>query len=624
MQPKWQPIEFPQSCSAYGESAFQPLLVPANGVVIAGGSRALFIVSVHEIQQLLVEIPAQVHIAGFAVHSGELYVQDGPVLSRWSLTDGNCLSAINLIHPSSRSWSGGRDEPDWSQLHTLDGELRWHQVRLQGARRRVEWLNLLEQCEAENTRAPSPELQRLIGKLSDVVGPNRVRARVELEELSTAAAAVIFSAPVVRTQQVGAKARAIVFVIARDGMTHAFDARLQQKGSKRFDRSVRPSLAMGEWETDAHSDDFAARLYYLKEDGGVRMLDANSLPLNSVGEWPSQGATTLTPGVRPRVEAGMFWGSGAQGSGIFALPADSPGAASRLQLPLPTDWRWLEIYERESLALVSSEMHSQLISFAPGTVVVDRFGGEPKRAAFFTTFLRPEKERPLLVLEVSRESDTGDAGVAYRLVVANTVDQPAPRHPSYPPSPVQIAAGVLEGNPPEAAPKYVRTQPWISREDAYLVARDVSPRQQIQTLMKSNDRFDRDASPELSGIDALHCYPVGSSVTLEQARHAKGVIEDLKDQVRKIKVRLLQVTNTYGRIEGPYPLANHMISVQFDTGQILMYQVDGSGFVELPGWAVCHTVTITPIPMRGARIVVSKCTISRNANNEIVQTNYYG
>ena len=41
----------------------------------------------------------------FAVHGTDLYVQDGPVLSRWRLREGVCVSAINLV-VSRQRWAG--------------------------------------------------------------------------------------------------------------------------------------------------------------------------------------------------------------------------------------------------------------------------------------------------------------------------------------------------------------------------------------------------------------------------------------------------------------------------------------------------------------------------------------
>ncbi|HET6764309.1 MAG TPA: hypothetical protein VFH27_11575, partial [Longimicrobiaceae bacterium] len=416
---------------------------------MAGGPAALFLLTVYDVAERFAAITAEVRISGFAVDSGELYVQDGPVLSRWSLYDGSCAAAVNLLD-RTLSWKRTAETPapDWKALHRLPPALKEKQDALGRARRTVEWLTLLEQAEADvelarrgraGTIQEFKRLQQLVADLKEVLGPARQSARSDLAAAAAAAAPLIFSAPVVRAHQVGAKASGSVFVLSREGKLYPLDTSLKLTNPRHLDRNVRPALALAEWQTEARSDEFACRLFYVTESGMVRAVDGGAVPPAATGEWPAVGPASLEPGLRPRADSGLVWGGGAQGSGVFALPADAPGEPSRVALAPGQEWRWLELRTDVQVALACTDRESRLVHYAPDAVVREQWGPRPAQAPYFTTFL-PQAEampgsaatadgpgtpgtpaRPLMVVEVEQEPRADGAGLAYRLMVANTV-----------------------------------------------------------------------------------------------------------------------------------------------------------------------------------------------------------
>ena len=651
MKPKWQPMVFSRECAPYGQSPFQPLMVKENAVVVAGGPSALFLVKVIQAPYLLQTIEARVHIAGFAAHGDEVYVQDGPVLSGWSLKTGRAIAAINLLDPSRR-WAAGRGEPDWDWLHAIPEQARGRQDALRRARRVLEWVQLLEAAEAELAAGGSPEprfadetarLQQMVADLKELVGARRDQARGELAECARAAAGLIFSPPVVRSEQVGAKGAALVFALGRDGTLHPLDSTLTSMRTARLDRAVRPSLAMAELETDAHGDEYACRLFYTTEDGTVRLIDGDALPPKSLAEWPGRGPASAEPGVRPRLESGMVWGSGAQGSGIFALPFDPPGEASRVTLPLDGGWQWLELRPDFKLALASGGGGARLMAYGTGVTVVDRWPQRPPRAAYFATFL-PQAEgtppRPLLVVEVDREAQS--TGVAYRLLVANTVDS-AYQSEFFPPPPTVLMEGELEGWGQRAAPARVRTQPSVSRQDAYVVARDRTGPQQIAALLDSwaeyREAITRQyggieqagaalgdlALPPLAGSDALYCYPLGGSLSSHDAERANQVVQELRDLANPVRLRIhSQIYKYYpsGRVfveQKDMPLCSTTVTLRFGSGSSVTTRTDAAGWVFLRGETAGEQVDMDPIVENPIRCWVRKCVLARTGENVIHQ-----
>src|SRR6266404_6031006 len=148
MKPKWQPVALPTECAPFGEHPFQPYLIKDEAVVVAGGPSELFMVTVTHVPEFALTIPARVRISGFASHAGMLYVQDGPVLSRWSIADCHCVAAVNLLAPKQRHFRT-TEEPDWSSLRQLLLGCLEHAQPLHFAPRALEWLRMLEATEKQ-------------------------------------------------------------------------------------------------------------------------------------------------------------------------------------------------------------------------------------------------------------------------------------------------------------------------------------------------------------------------------------------------------------------------------------------------------------------------------------------
>src|ERR1051326_9039523 len=119
MNPKWHPVALPIDCAPFGEHPFQPYLIKGHALVVAGGPSALFLITATHVPEFALTIQARVRISGFAVHGSMLYVQDGPVLSRWNIVDLQCSAAINVVVPTQR-YSRGTQEPDWDGIEKPD------------------------------------------------------------------------------------------------------------------------------------------------------------------------------------------------------------------------------------------------------------------------------------------------------------------------------------------------------------------------------------------------------------------------------------------------------------------------------------------------------------------------
>lgn len=657
MKPKWQPIAFPQDCVPYGEQAFQPLVLPEHAVVVAGGPAALFLFRMFEVPILAWRIPARDRIAGFAAHGSELYVQDGPVLSRWSLVDGKCASAINVLVPAQR-WTPESSALDWSALHRLPDAQRPRQQALQRARRRAEWAALLEDAEKELaawSRSPdassvapaSGQMEQLVADLRALVGPGgAAEARAELARAKSEAAALVISAPVVRAHQISGKGAGMVFVIGRDGSLHPLDDTLTYMGTKRIHRGAQPALALTEFATDADSDEFACRLYYVADDGTVQALDGGALPPAPLPSWSARGAADLEPRLRPRVMDGVLWGAGAQGTGVFALTVDRPAEPSRVKLPAG-EWRWLEVRPEASVALASAADRAVLVAFGRGVRMAERWGRRDDVPPCFSTFLPASsapapRGRPLLVLEVDREAGSG-AELAFRVMVANTVDTAW-----YPPPPAVLFAGTLQGwgTSGGPAPTTVRTQPSVSRQDAYVIARDRTRSQQLQALAGPDgpgswqahyedirQRYPDPAAaaaalgeialPPLAGRDAIYCYAIGSSITAGQAEQAFRALDELREPLRARVYVAVNRQYADGSVTPallvPFPSAR--VTLRFGSGRSLEASTDPFGWVLLPGDAAGETVELDPVK-EAIRCINIPRVLEPGRDNLVQQTLY--
>jgi hypothetical protein len=661
MNPKWQPVFMPFDCAPFGEHPFQPYNSRAGAFAVVGGPTALFLLSLTSVPEFVLAIPARVRISGWAAHEGMLYVQDGPVLSRWGITDRRCFAAINLLKPKQRYSAKTGERLDWDALHNLDAADKTKQATLQKARRKVEWLRLLETTEKvlalpSPTRTPdeNARLRQLAADLKELVGSSPDVLRDDLAKAETAAATQILSAPVVRTNQLGGKADAMVFVIGRDGTIHPLDKELEHKGAVRFHRNVRPSLAIAELN-EGQSDDYSCWLYYVTEEGAVVCVDGDAFPLQVLPSncWPGRGPSSLEPGVRARVEGKLVWGNNAQSTGIFALPIDRPGAASFVNVTPSLEWNWLEIRPEHSLALVATENSCRLVSYAPNTKLADRFAVKPGRAPYFSCFLPATYDaggrqlRPLLVPEFERDASRARGGVVLRLLVANDADVTVAAPPEayawfYPPLPKAVLETELEGLGTVGPAVRIRTQPTISQQDAYIMARDKTIQQQLtdvamngwtehlaNIVQRYGSRANASAAlgeielPTLSGRDALYCYAIGGAVTEAQARTAFEVLADMRDLASAARLHLVQtIYRRYGsRIlpESTEPIRSRTVTLRYDDGRTFDVTTDREGRVLLSRESDNKFLSLVPFSTSGSFLppYSNRVYITRGVDNRI-------
>lgn len=659
MKPKLQPIAFPQESTPFGEDAFQPLVLPEAGFAITGGPNALFVVDLHTPPSLMMTVPAQHRIAGFAFHEGSLYIQDGTVLARWSLAQRRCIGAINVLQPAQRH--EGSAPVDWVALHRLPEPLRMKQETIRRARRRVEWAALLDHLTVMRASWMTSSgrtdtvvaTDRVIEEVTALLGAGGAAgARADLTRALTEGAALVISPPVVRAHQIWGKAAAMVFVLGRDATLHPLDEALSHMGTRRSDRAAIPALALTEFPTEADSDEWSCRLYYTTDTGVVQAFDGAAFPPTPLASWPTKGPADLDARLRPRVMPdATVWGAGAQGTGVYALTVDTPAEASRVHLP-PDDWRWLEVRPEASLALVSTPTQTRLIGYARGVRTVDRWGPRGQVPPCFGTFLPAspapkENGRPLLVLEVNCEARQTESPLSFRVLVANTVDAPdATSAAWYPPAPTVLVDGTLERwGTGDLVPMVVRTQPSVSRQDVYLCARTQPRAAQIAALVNGSglnnwrefmatvrQRVPDPAAalgdldlPPLIGADALFCYAIGNTITSAQADAAWQTLADLKSLARPVRL-LIMSTERWAYLgdkrqqqNGPHPVPNAAVTLRFSNGSVRRASTDGGGWISLPPDVAGLTVTMDYVGGDGS---VTSCRLDRHADNRLDQDSF--
>jgi hypothetical protein len=91
----------------------------------------------------------------------------------------------------------------------------------------------------------------------------------------------------------------------------------------------------------------------------------------------------------------------------------------------------------------------------------------------------------------------------------------------------------------------------------------------------------------LSGRDALYCYAIGGAVTEAHGRRAFEVLEDMRDLVKPVRLRIVQTTyRIYGhgsRIirESTEPVRARTVTLRYDDGRKFDVTTDAEGRVFL-------------------------------------------
>lgn len=425
--PEWQPITVP-GISAADQATLVPMAVSKDGPLVAGNQKQLHVFRVDSHPRLWFSIAAHASLSGYALAGGVLYLQDGPVLSVWDVTTavvspgqqeatGICLAAINLVTKSqpppnpSGGGAAGLTDAQYAALFT----------------------------GASGTPMPA------------------------------------FSAPVARAQQLGGPAGAMVFVLAADGSVYAVDDALTTVTTARYDPPGPLALAMSETADVSDPSQITCTLAYVTKSGGITVIDASGGELKPAGAWPSSGAGQA-PVIGPRLAGSTVWACDVFGSAVAACPLPPPTApAFQAAAASPaTAAQDLEVSTTRQLALLhGSEL--RLLAFAAGTAVADRWPADSVNGTAWAMFWEPPGDpttQPGLVLTVEKAAATGD--VAFAVLVANTVDDPAAvPGSSYPSPPARLVTGTLALAPPSSRrASAVLVCPVIMQEQLFALVAD--------------------------------------------------------------------------------------------------------------------------------------------------------
>ena len=312
-----------------------------RGVVVAGCRARLHVFQLFSRQRLWYTITPHASLGGYALGAGVLYVQDGPVLSCWDLT----TAALS------------------QDQHTATG------IRLAA-------INLVTTASAGGGATGVSDAQ--------------------YAALFTTASPPACSAPVIRRQQLGSTAGAMVFVLGGDGSVFAADDALTQVTA--VSGTPPGSLALGLSEKVAADDpgQVTCLLAYVAQDTSVVLLDASGATPKPAGAWPRAvhegpgppgGWPPLpvlgpgTPAVAPQFTNDAVIACCAYiGSGVaaFPLPPPTPPSFRYWKVdgiswsPLMNLPQGLEVSTTRQLLLLQG-LASLLLAYAPAATTAERW-----------------------------------------------------------------------------------------------------------------------------------------------------------------------------------------------------------------------------------------------------------
>ncbi|HEX8697545.1 MAG TPA: hypothetical protein VF815_01780, partial [Myxococcaceae bacterium] len=244
------------------------------------------------------------------------------------------------------------------------------------------------------------------------------------------AAAIIFSAPQVRAEQLDAQTGGSIFSLAGDGTLHTLNNALSYVGTAKLTAPLHPTLAMYE-DTSVTSGQVPCVLGYLTADGRLQTVNGSTTPPQALQSWSGEGSIDAGASLLPlTASSGYFWGGGVPGHGFFGIPFSS--VTSGPTLSEGGTWTDYEIASKESLALISDGLHTRLVAFASGTHVAERWATLTAQANGWTSFWTDDgldeastDGTPRLVLQTEKDGTANSpAGLPMRVYVANTVDDP--------------------------------------------------------------------------------------------------------------------------------------------------------------------------------------------------------
>ncbi len=543
LTPKWKPIPFPFPCAPAGGVLFDPVVCQERAVLVAGGPLALSVFQVFSGKRVWFTVKARVWITGFAVSASSLYVQDGPVLSGWDLTQGGCFAAINLV--TRKTWAIPPDATPATQppadLYVLPAASAALQSALMAAR-----------------TAPRPSEATLLTAAND-----------SLASATAAGAAVVFSAPVVRSMQFDGLPGGEIFSLGLDGTITALDDALAHVGTFKYEAPLRAELTLSEIPQSAGN--VLCHLHYVTATGGIASLDAMKKPLAPFPHWPSAGPIVAAKVLPLRFRDGLLWGGGILGADFFATAPD-PAQPLLLTVSAPTaGWRTYHISAADKLVLVSNGADTRLVSYARSSKVRDRWRLRTTSKSAYTVFwplagLEPSPTAPRLILEIDRASST-ESPTAFRVLLANTVDAPKPVvTPNYPPAAQPLDTGTFGAGAFDTLQKISAFvgQPLIEQQTLYSVV----------------------SGKNLAGEDALvlAAFAVAPEMSAVQPQ-AEAALAALRAMVEPIRLAItkteeVRTISMNWQTRGPHPVLNQKLSLVFTSGNRDV-QTDALGIAEL-------------------------------------------
>lgn len=376
-----------------------------TGVVVVSNSQQILVVGFQSRIGTPLQIAAKSRFSGFALTRDSLFVQDGPVLSRWDLPSRKRLAAVNLVTGEATGFA-------------KDG---------------VTAEAVLAVCGS-----PTP-------------------AAGDLPQ---------YSAPVVRAHELGSVAVGMVFALSSTGTIYALDYSLSLKPREvSFEPPMAPMLALAEVphsDNDAH--DLDCRLFYPIAGGGIREIDASSIPLKALEKWSGQATGA---GMLPlRFVGGRLWSAGMLGPELSALPLPAPTAGQSFPPPAGR-WRDYEVSTDDHLVCASCNSLSTQLSFGASEHVA-RWGNRPVGAPVCSLFVPAAgdaaPDAPRFVIEVDAAAPAAGGSTGFRLLLSYAIHEPDPSLGF--PAPVPLASGHLTS---KAGVAGLRTRPVLVRDGLYAV-----------------------------------------------------------------------------------------------------------------------------------------------------------
>ncbi|MGN6234327.1 MAG: hypothetical protein ACTHNZ_24585 [Trinickia sp.] len=483
--PQFEPLRMPAECTLAGETLFEPVVAQSGSTLVAGGPRAVAIFELQDRPSVLETIRSKLGngIAGFCVNHSDLYVQDGPVLTAWSLTTQRLYAAHNLSTGQSWSRADGEEDGPPEAFYAFSDEDAPLRAELTAARNRCAWAAVLEDLEKQMAPGGVGSMQADAGRTFDNVRELLeadgcaeqivAGARADLEQALRTASKVVYSAPAVRRLQQYGSAGAVLFSLGMDGTVYAMDVGLRSVTSVNYGMlPLRTELAVGEWKDPSSA--YSCSLYYVTQDGGIAVLDGARPSLDQRQGWTGKVKPDASKVLPLSCHGKWVMGGGILGADFFATDAGPSSPLAHVVAAPSRGWKRYEADDKRKLILLSDGTATRLHAYGGNVVQRDRWRLRQHERTVEVAFLPIGKDdAPLAVLEVDA-AQPNDALLGLRVLLANTVD--AGPSPSYPPPAIVLDTGTI-GHWRNGAfrIRWVRSRLSLAQEHLYCMVRSVTP-----------------------------------------------------------------------------------------------------------------------------------------------------